>query len=37
MEEAQATQDKRAWVDDEVFISAWEQGGSGQRSLTPLG
>ena len=28
MEEAQATQDKRTWVDDMEFISAWEQGSS---------
>ena len=28
MEETQATQEKRTWVEDEVFISAWEQGSS---------
>lgn len=28
MEETQATQEKRTWVEDEVFISAWEKGSS---------
>ena len=28
MEETQATQEKRTWVDDMEFISAWEQGSS---------
>ena len=37
MEEAQATQDKRTWVDDEVFISAWEQGSSEAEVADALG
>ena len=37
MEEAQATQDKRAWVDDMEFISAWEQGSSEAEVADALG
>ena len=37
MEEAQATQDKRTWVDDMEFISAWEQGSSEAEVADALG
>lgn len=37
MEEAQATQDKRNWVDDMEFISAWEQGSSEAEVADALG
>lgn len=37
MEETQATQDKRTWVEDEVFISAWEQGSSEAEVADALG
>ena len=37
MEEAQATQEKRTWVEDEVFISTWEQGSSEAEVADALG
>lgn len=37
MEETQATQEKRTWVDDMEFISAWEQGSSEAEVADALG
>jgi len=37
VEETQATQEKRTWVDDEVFISTWEQGSSEAEVADALG
>lgn len=37
MEETQVTQEKRAWVDDQEFIAAWEQGSSEAEVADALG
>lgn len=37
MEETQVTQEKRTWVEDEVFISTWEQGRSEAEVADALG